>query len=81
LFIRVKEKFVLEKGLEFSPQDFYINFAYKSRDFAESQLKKAVYNVHDSLNDENPIKNFLYQEYIDDDFQVSSWRVEQRRPY
>lgn len=62
----------MEGREEKSLQDFYVNFADMSRGFADSQLKRAVNNVYADLDDENPVKKFLYEEYIEDDFQVSS---------
>ncbi|KAG1143347.1 hypothetical protein G6F37_005737 [Rhizopus arrhizus] len=55
------------------PEEFYINFGYKTNEYGELQFKKAITSVHDSLgeeeDEERKLKVFFYAEFIKNKFQ------------
>jgi hypothetical protein len=77
---RNTEQFIYDKGRKLMPEEFFINFGYKTREYGEQQFKKAVTSVHDSLgeeeDEERELKMFLYTEFIKDKFQVSELGTE-----
>lgn len=68
-FCRSKKNYVLSQGVDFDPQTFYIEYGFKTRQFAESELKKAVKQAYEETID-TKLKDFLLKEYISSDFKV-----------
>lgn len=62
-----KKAYILEQGKDFDTQSFYIHFGFKTRAFAENELKIAVMSVYVEVEDQE-LKDFLYEEYICNDF-------------
>ncbi|CAO3689425.1 unnamed protein product [Rhizopus stolonifer] len=63
----IKQSYVLSQAEEFDPQSFYIHFGFKTRSFAQDELKIAVESAYNETQDEQ-LKIFLYEEYIGNDF-------------
>jgi cupin superfamily acireductone dioxygenase involved in methionine salvage len=68
-FFRSKKQYVIDQGEDFDPQSFYIEFGFKTRDFAEEELKRAVNAAYRETNDEL-VKSYLHGEFLHNDFQV-----------
>jgi hypothetical protein len=70
--LRSYKQYVLSQGEEFDPQSFYTQFGFKTRLFAEDELKIAVRAVYNETEDEQ-LKSYLFEEYIRNDFVVRAF--------